>query len=55
MTATIQLTEEQQLLLEFENCRDLHQRILIKRRANALGFRQLADDMMKRIIPPNTL
>lgn len=52
MTPDIQLTQEQQLALDFERCRDIHGRILIKRQANALGFRELADDMLKRLVPP---
>jgi hypothetical protein len=56
MTTTIQLTEEQQLALDFEKCRTIRGRIEIKRKALTLGYMKLVGEMLERgFVPPSHL
>ena len=56
MTTTLELTEEQQLALDFEKEPTLHGRILIKRKAFALGYMKLVGEMLERgFVPPHDL
>ena len=40
---------------DFEKCRDIHGRILIKRQAFALGYTQLAAEMLTKLVPPHNV
>jgi hypothetical protein len=53
MTTTIELTEEQQLALDFEQCPTIRGRIVIKRRAFKLGYMTLVGEMLTKLVPPS--
>jgi hypothetical protein len=56
MTTTLELTEEQQLALDFERCPTIRGRIEIKRKAFAAGYMKLVEDFLRRgFVPPHAL
>jgi hypothetical protein len=56
MTTTLELTEEQQLALDFEKCPTIRGRIEIKRKAMARGYMKLVEDFLRRgFVPPSGL